>query len=223
MQEGLLQATPPGAALHPPEPSPSPDRLLHCTEEKKKFFFFPQTKINKQKTPKEVVLPAQPDLARGCLLPLNRNCEAGGHLPVLPAQAVPPPPRAPRPSSRRPRSCRPGCGVGRPRVPKPRGEGDGASPAAGRDLSTEPYVGAGGKPRRCPGSHGAGGSPAGEVGREGQVEGEAPGRGREGWEFILGWREGETRAGELGSWGAGVPGAGRKPRGGALRGDPGVG
>lgn len=42
-------------------------------------------------------------------------------------------------------------------------------------------MGAGGKPRRSPGSHGAGGSPTGEDGREGKVEGEVPeGQEREG-------------------------------------------
>ena len=33
----------------PPRPSPSQGGPLHCTKEKKNFFFFPQTKINKQK------------------------------------------------------------------------------------------------------------------------------------------------------------------------------
>ena len=43
---------------------------------KKIFFSFLKLKPTSRKIPQEVVLPAQLGLARGYVLPLNRNCEA---------------------------------------------------------------------------------------------------------------------------------------------------
>lgn len=76
-------------------------------------------------------------------------------------------------------------------------------------------MGAGGKPRRSPGSHGARESPAGEDGGVGEVEGEVPEGEEKGGDSSWGVRvRGETK------WGDGIPEGGRKPRDGALSGDP---
>lgn len=214
---------PPGRGF-PPHPSLLSPRIgFFTTVKKKKFFFFPQTKINKQKTPKEVVLPAQLGLARCCTLPLNRNCKAwpatswfsrssrrsdspaAGWEPEL-APAL----RAPS-QSFRPRSvgwargawaaacpCAPrGGGQGGPRHrPRPF---HGALRGRGRKTPAVPRESRGwGEPHwgGWEGGKGGGGSPRG-TGEGG------------------GGEEGERRSGETGSQ-RGI----RRPQDGALSGDP---
>ena len=64
-----------------PEGTPHPSLLhprmgLFTPLKKKNFFSFLKLKSTSRKIPQEVVLPAQLGLARGYVLPLNRNCEA---------------------------------------------------------------------------------------------------------------------------------------------------